>query len=251
MSHIEQHHIHKHQTRLKHIEEHLVPHHRTQRRRVPRDGLPVDMLRLEELHRAEHAPRQDQRVARVQVDHDLVQVPVPSDAMAATREQEMRRQGHEEGDHAELDYQRRPEQVVPDGLLVGAQGLVCHVARAAARDALHHGGEEGECAEDAAWVDRRVVGDVVEDAAEEVEVGEFVERADRCVTRLSAMRLNQRVDIRASQWRGKGDLRRSKSQTDRHDVLDEITITPRAETPEDEANSVQQPTEDKQARQPP
>lgn len=50
---------------------------------------------------------------------------------------------------------------------------------------------------------------------------------------------------------GEVDSRRGKRQTNADDVLDQVGVVPSAETPEDEANRVQQAAEDKETGQSP
>ena len=70
-------------------------------------------------------------------------------------------------------------------------------------------------------MDRRVVGDIVEDAAEHVVVGELVQRRGR------------------------------EAEADADDVYDEVVGPERAQLAEDEADDEEEAAEDVEARQPP
>lgn len=92
---------------------------------------------------------------------------------------EERRAQDEEGDDGDLQREAGLEE---DGAEVGergGQGGVGEVFDADGVEGLDERGEEAEGGEDAAGVERGAVRDEVEDAAEDVEVGEFEKGAGR------------------------------------------------------------------------
>jgi hypothetical protein len=74
------------------------------------------------------------------------------------------------------------------------EGLVGGVGGAPSVEGLDDAGDEGEGAEDAARVDGGVVGDVVEDSAEDVVVLELEERSD------SVLESDEAADCREVRW---------------------------------------------------
>lgn len=88
-----------------------------------------------------------------------------------------RRQRDEASHERQLQDQRRLEQRLARVLLaLGAVG-VGDADGAVGRDRLDDGAHGDECREDAARMDGGLVGDVVEDAAEDPVVGDFVDRS--------------------------------------------------------------------------
>lgn len=86
-------------------------------------------------------------------------------------------EGDEEEDDDDLDDEGGLEDVAAGGLLGRGQGEVGGEGGAGAVEALDEGRDYGEGGDDAAGVDGGVVRNVVEEAAEDVVVGEFEEGA--------------------------------------------------------------------------
>lgn len=86
-------------------------------------------------------------------------------------------QGDEADKYDDLDDERGFEEGETHALFPLGDFDVGPVADAVAVEGLNEGGEAAEGGEDAAWVEGGVVGDVVEEAAEDLVVAHFVEGA--------------------------------------------------------------------------
>jgi len=85
-------------------------------------------------------------------------------------------QGDEAGRHDDLQKQRRLDQGMASVHLRVGKGLVGGVAGAPAGEGLDDARQERKGGEDAAGVQRRVVRDIVQDAAEDMVICQLEER---------------------------------------------------------------------------
>ena len=79
-------------------------------------------------------------------------------------------------------------------MLAGREGLIGGVSYSVAIEDFNHKGDESECGDNTARVDGGVVGGVVEDAAEDVVVGEFKEGTERDVSENQIKRRRKKRD---------------------------------------------------------
>lgn len=84
-------------------------------------------------------------------------------------------QGDEAYQHDDLDDKGGFEEVPAQLLLAGRDFYVCPVADTISIQSLDYGGNTSEGGEDAAWVEGRVVWDVVEEATKDLVIAHFVE----------------------------------------------------------------------------
>lgn len=170
MQHIQQDRIGKHNRRLKDPEEPLILQNGTDvihvrdiqtRSREVLDG-PVDRA-----HR-------DQRAAAVQDVQGPLHFPVQHAVLRAVVV-ELGCQGDKGRHQDELQDECGLEERLARVLLALGAGGVGDADGAVGGDGFDHGAHGNEGREDAAWVDGGLVGDVVEDAAEGEEVGDFID----------------------------------------------------------------------------
>lgn len=134
----------------------------------------VEARGREVLDRAVDRAHRDERAAAVQ---DVQRAPhlAVEHARPGAVIMKFRRQRDEASHERQLQDQRRLEQRLARVLLaLGAVG-VGDADGAVGRDRLDYGAHGDECREDAARMDGGLVGDVVEDAAEDPVVGDFVD----------------------------------------------------------------------------
>lgn len=177
MPHVPDQRVDKHQARLEHVKVDLVAQDGAQ----PAQCLhvvEVDFRAARVLDQAVHAPDEDQTHARVQRGQHCCYVYGP-DLGLGDAEVEEGREADEDDDKDELDAECGEREVAAQRLLLGRRGGVGGEGHAEGVEDLDNGHEAAECSQDFGRREGCAVGDVVEDAAEDMVVCEFEEGSGR------------------------------------------------------------------------
>lgn len=175
MANVPHDHVDEHERRLEDVEEPLVPDHRRNGRgvHVP----PVYPRETKVLDDAVDCAHEEERHRSIEREKGPANPPGVSEAGGGAAPVEDGRDADEEEDDGDLDDEAGLHEGMARCAAGAGEGEVCGVRCAPAVEALDDEGEEGKGGEDAAGVEGGVVGDVVEEAAEDVVVGELEEGA--------------------------------------------------------------------------